>query len=71
MLNGDISINVDTTSPLFGFVEHLRLDGEIDELIFAALGVIIVLTLGTIWRRRKLEEMAPASTEAEVATATT
>ena len=71
MLNGDISLNIDTTSPLFGFVEHLRLDGEVDELIFAALGVIVVLTLGTIWRRRKLSEMAAASTEAEVAPATT
>ena len=71
MLNGGISVNVDTTSPLFGFVEHLRFDGEVDELIFAALGVIIVLTLGTIWRRRKLEEIAATSTEAEVAPATT
>ena len=69
MLNGDISINVDTTSPLFGFVEHLRLDGEVDELIFAVLGVIVVLVIGTIWRRRKLEEIAAASTEAEAATA--
>jgi predicted tellurium resistance membrane protein TerC len=71
MLNGDISINIDTTSPLFGFVEHLRLGGEVDELIFAVLGVAFVLVIGTIWRRRKLEEMAATSTEAEVAPATT
>ncbi len=56
---------------LFGFVEHLRLGGEVDELIFAVLGVAFVLVIGTIWRRRKLEEMAATSTEAEVAPATT
>ena len=65
MLNGDISINIDTTSPLFGFVEHLRLGGEVDELIFAVLGVAFVLVIGTMWRRRKLEEMAATSAEAE------
>ena len=34
LLDGDVSLNIDTTSSLFGFVEHLRIDTEIDELAF-------------------------------------
>jgi YjbE family integral membrane protein len=58
LLAGDISLNIDTTSSLFGFVEHLRFDGEIDEILLALLGAGIVLVVGTIWRRRKLHAMA-------------
>jgi YjbE family integral membrane protein len=58
LLAGDISLNVDTTSSLFGFVEHLKFDGEIDELLLAIVGATLVLVLGSIWRRRKLREMA-------------
>jgi YjbE family integral membrane protein len=58
LLDGDVSLNIDTTSSLFGFVEHLRIDTEIDELAFALLGAALVLLVGSIWRRRKLQEMA-------------
>jgi YjbE family integral membrane protein len=58
LLAGDISLNVDTTSPLFGFVEHLKFDGEIDELLLAIIGATLVLVVGSIWRSRKLREMA-------------
>jgi YjbE family integral membrane protein len=58
LLAGDISLNVDTTSSLFGFVEHLKFDSEIDELLLAIVGATLVLVLGSIWRRRKLREMA-------------
>jgi YjbE family integral membrane protein len=57
MLDGDVSLNIDTTSSMFGFVKHLKLDGEIDELVLALLGVTIVLVVGSIWRRRKLQEI--------------
>src|SRR5712671_4774502 len=33
LLDGDVSLNIDTTSSMFGFVKHLKLDGEIDELV--------------------------------------
>jgi YjbE family integral membrane protein len=62
LLDGDISLNIDTTSSLFGFVEHLRIDSEIDELAFALLGAALVLIVGSIWRRRKLQEMATPET---------
>ena len=55
LLDGDVSLNIDTTSLAFGFVKHLRFDGEIDELALALLGTAIVLVVGSIWRRRKLQ----------------
>lgn len=62
ILEGDVSFNIDTTSSLFGFVEHLRFDGEIDEMILALLGAVLVLIVGSIWRSRKLQESkAPAA----------
>jgi YjbE family integral membrane protein len=57
LLAGDVSLNIDTTSSLFGFAEHLRFDGEIDELVLALFGAAIVLIVGSMWRRRKLQEM--------------
>ena len=62
LLAGDVSLNIDTTSSLFGFAEHLRFDGEIDEILLALLGATIVLVVGSIWRSRKLHAMvAPAT----------
>jgi YjbE family integral membrane protein len=57
LLAGDVSLNIDTTSSLFGFAEHLRFDGEIDEFVLALFGAAIVLVVGSMWRRRKLQEM--------------
>jgi YjbE family integral membrane protein len=57
LLDGDVSLNIDTTSSTFGFVEHLRFDGEIDEIMFALFGAAIVLIVGSMWRRRKLQAM--------------
>jgi YjbE family integral membrane protein len=62
LLAGDISLNIDTTSSIFGFVEHLRFDGEIDEILLALLGAAIVLVVGSIWRRRKLQAMGVPAT---------
>jgi YjbE family integral membrane protein len=57
LLDGDIRLNIDTTSSTFGFVEHLRFDGEIDEIMLALFGAAIVLIVGSMWRRRKLQAM--------------
>jgi YjbE family integral membrane protein len=62
LLDGDVSLNIDTTSSMFGFVKHLKLDGEIDELLLAVLGATLVLVVGSIWRRRKLQEIAAPAT---------
>src|SRR6202795_2143044 len=53
LLDGDVSLNIDTTSSIFGFVKHLRFDGEIDEILLALLGATIVLVVGWIGRRRQ------------------
>ncbi|WP_245286578.1 YjbE family putative metal transport protein [Bradyrhizobium sp. ARR65] len=61
LLEGDVSLNIDTTSSMFGFVRHLRFDGELDEIAFSVLGALFVLIVGSIWRRRKLHgKEAPA-----------
>ncbi len=57
VFDGDISVNIDTASPIFGFAKHLRFDGEVDEIALAVFGAILVLIVGSIWRRRKLQEM--------------
>ena len=58
LLDGDVSLNIDTSSSTFGFVKHLRFDSQIDEVALALLGAAIVLVVGSIWRRRKLHELA-------------
>ncbi len=57
VFDGDISVDIDTASPIFGFAKHLRFDGEVDEIVLAVLGALLVLIVGSIWRRRKLQEM--------------
>lgn len=63
VLDGHIALDVDTTSTMFGFAKHLKLNGEIGELALAVLGVIVVLVVGSIWRKRALREQheAPAA----------
>jgi YjbE family integral membrane protein len=62
LLAGDISLNIDASSAIFGFVEHLKLDGEIAELALALFCVVAVLVVGSIWRRRKLQEVETVAT---------
>ena len=63
VLDGHIALDVDTTSAMFGFAKHLKFNGEIGELTLAVLGVIVVLVVGSIWRKRALREQqeAPAA----------
>lgn len=56
VLDGHIALDLETTSTMFGFAKHLRFGGEIGELALAVLGVIVVLTVGSIWRKRALRE---------------
>jgi YjbE family integral membrane protein len=63
LLDGHIALDVDTTSSIFGFAKHLKFNGEIGEITLALLGVIVVLVVGSIWRKRALREEheAPAA----------
>jgi YjbE family integral membrane protein len=51
LLNGHITI--EATSTILG-ASHFNLDGDLVDFAASALGAIIVLIIGTIWRRRKL-----------------
>lgn len=64
MLDGHIVLNIDTASSMFGFAKNIKFDGEIGEIALAVLGVIVVLVVGSIWRRRALNEAGEAPAHA-------
>jgi len=51
LLNGHITI--EATSTILG-ASHFNLDGDLVDFVASAMGAVIVLIVGTIWRRRKL-----------------
>lgn len=63
VLEGHVSI--DMTSAILG-VSHFNIDGDVMDIAASVLGAIVVLIVGSIWRRRKLREAehAPAAVEA-------
>jgi YjbE family integral membrane protein len=66
LLAGHIVLTVNGTSLIFGTSPHLSLDGELIGTLAAALGAIIVLVAGAIWRRRRLKENQAAPAAGEV-----
>ncbi|MBV9456413.1 MAG: TerC family protein [Bradyrhizobium sp.] len=52
-LNGHITI--EATSTILG-ASHFNVDGDLVDFVASALGAIIVLIVGTMWRRRKLRD---------------
>lgn len=64
LLDGHIVLNIDTASSMFGFAKNIKFDGEIGELALAVLGVIVVLVVGSIWRKRALNEAGEAPAHA-------
>jgi YjbE family integral membrane protein len=63
VLDGHFSI--DMTSAILG-ISHYNVDGDLMDIAASVLGAIVVLIVGSIWRRRKLREAghAPAAVEA-------
>jgi len=55
VLEGHFSI--DMTSAILG-VSHFNLDGDLMDIAASVLGAIVVLVVGSIWRRRKLQAQA-------------
>ena len=53
LLNGHITI--EATSTILG-ASHFNLDGDLVDFVASGLGAIVVLIIGTIWRRRKLRD---------------
>jgi YjbE family integral membrane protein len=56
LLDGQIVLNIDATSALFGASHQLGFDAELDETLASVLGAILVLVAGSIWRMRKFRE---------------
>ncbi|MBX9711239.1 MAG: TerC family protein [Xanthobacteraceae bacterium] len=61
LLNGQIALNMDATSSIFGFAKQIRFGENIGEFTLALLGVIVVLIVGSIWRSRALRPAAAPS----------
>lgn len=57
LLDGQISLHLDASSAIFGVAPHVSLDGDLAEYVCSILGAIMVLTAGSIWRKRKLREL--------------
>jgi YjbE family integral membrane protein len=59
LLDGQIALNLDATSAVFGVAPHFSLDGDLVEYIASVLGAIAVLVAGSIWRKRRLQQLEP------------
>jgi len=57
LLDGTIALHIDAQSAVLGISPNLNLVGELDEYIASILGAVIVLVVGSIWRRRRLREL--------------
>jgi YjbE family integral membrane protein len=55
LLDGKLSLNLDFSSVLFGFNGHTDSATNISELLMSVLGIIVVLIVGALWRKRRLE----------------
>jgi YjbE family integral membrane protein len=68
LLDGHIALELDATSAAFGVSPHFSLDGDLVEYIASVLGAVAVLAVGSIWRKRRLQQLEklalPPSAEA-------
>ena len=55
LLDGQIVVNLDASSAIFGVSPHFSLGGDLIEYIASVLGAIAVLVAGSIWRKRRLQ----------------
>jgi YjbE family integral membrane protein len=54
LLDGQVALNFDATSAIFGGSSHFSLDGDLVGYLCSILGAITVLVVGSAWRKRKL-----------------
>jgi YjbE family integral membrane protein len=57
LLDGQIALNFDATSAIFGVSPHFSFDADLAEYIASVLGAIAVLAVGSIWRKRRLQRL--------------
>ena len=68
LLDGQIVLNIDATSAIFGVSSHFSVDEDLIETIAALLGAVIVLIAGSTWRRRALRQVKHDAHPAAVGT---
>jgi YjbE family integral membrane protein len=57
LLDGQIALSLDATSAIFGVSPHFSLDGDLVGYISSVLGAVGVLVVGSVWRKRKLQQL--------------
>lgn len=65
LLGGTFGVKLDAALASFGLAPHFANGGNGGEVVCAALGVVVVLVAGSIWRRRRIrnpEQPAPSAT---------
>ncbi|HVX79575.1 MAG TPA: TerC family protein [Bradyrhizobium sp.] len=63
LLDGRIEFDFDATSTLLHWSPHFALQGDLLDYLSSVLGTIFVLVVGSIWRRRKLQQMQRVAVE--------
>jgi YjbE family integral membrane protein len=68
VLSGQIALDFNANSAIFGWAPHFRIDNDLDECLCSVIGAILVLVVGSIWRRRRLRHIdqivVPVASEA-------
>jgi predicted tellurium resistance membrane protein TerC len=65
LFDGTFGVKLDAALASFGLTPHFANGGNGGEVVCAALGVVVVLVAGSIWRRRRMrnpEQPAPSAT---------
>ncbi len=65
LFGGTFGVKLDAALASFGLAPHFANGGDGGEVVCAALGVVVVLVAGSIWRRRRArnpEQPAPSAT---------
>jgi YjbE family integral membrane protein len=57
LLDGTIALHLDASSAVFGVSPHFSLQGELVGYLASVLGAITVLVAGSIWRKRRLQQL--------------
>lgn len=58
LLDGATAFNLDAISAVFGGSPHFSLDRDLVGYVASVLGAITVLVAGSIWRKRRLQQLA-------------
>jgi YjbE family integral membrane protein len=53
LLDGQMVLNVDAASKIFGGSTHISLDGDLMQTLASVVGAVVVLVAGSIWRSTK------------------